>query len=169
MGSCLTSIVVHRSRRVGTAENATSPSPLPLADVGSHNAQIACHLSVISSVVCNTAIKAYIRNRDFFKIPSALETGAEYGMWTLERYRAWMQKRTKWVTTMPADESPDAVIVEGDQGTPLPPLRSSPSSGAEPQQASRGQAGAAPQSGTIEIEPVEGGLEGLIKELEKPE
>jgi twitching motility protein PilT len=98
-----------------------------------------------------------------------LETGAEYGMWTLERYRAWMQKRTKWVTTMPADESPDAVIVEGDQGTPLPPLRSSPSSGAEPQQASRGQAGAAPQSGTIEIEPVEGGLEGLIKELEKPE
>lgn len=41
-------------------------------------------------------IKAFIRNRDFFKIVSVLETGAEHGMWTFQRYRTWMDKRSSW-------------------------------------------------------------------------
>ena len=39
-------------------------------------------------------IKNFIRNRDFFKIISTLETGLADGMWTFARYRAWLEKRT---------------------------------------------------------------------------
>ncbi len=39
-------------------------------------------------------IKNFIRNRDFFKIISSVETGAEHGMWTFQRYRSWLDKRT---------------------------------------------------------------------------
>ncbi len=42
------------------------------------------------------AVKNFIRNRDFFKITSSLETGAEHGMWTLQRYRAWLDSRKNW-------------------------------------------------------------------------
>src|SRR6266852_6396668 len=36
-------------------------------------------------------VKAHIRNRDFFKIISALEIGAEHGMWTFQRYCNWLE------------------------------------------------------------------------------
>jgi twitching motility protein PilT len=42
------------------------------------------------------AVKNFIRNRDFFKITSSLETGAEHGMWTLQRYRGWLDSRKNW-------------------------------------------------------------------------
>src|SRR5512136_2556798 len=42
------------------------------------------------------AVKNFIRNRDFFKIASSLETGADHGMWTLQRYRAWLDSRKNW-------------------------------------------------------------------------
>ena len=41
-------------------------------------------------------IKNFIRNRDFFKIVNSVETGAEYGMWTFQRYRAWLDKRANF-------------------------------------------------------------------------
>src|SRR5437899_2218759 len=47
-------------------------------------------------LVSNHAVKNFIRTRDFFKIPSALETGAEHGMWTFQRYRTWLDSRTNW-------------------------------------------------------------------------
>src|SRR6266850_3747171 len=42
------------------------------------------------------AIKNFIRNRDFFKIASALETGADHGMWSFQRYRSWLESRGNW-------------------------------------------------------------------------
>ena len=42
------------------------------------------------------AVKNFIRTRDFFKITSSLETGAEHGMWTLQRYRTWLDSRKNW-------------------------------------------------------------------------
>src|SRR5258705_7036042 len=42
------------------------------------------------------AVKNFIRNRDFFKIISSLETGAEHGMWSFQRYRSWVENRTNW-------------------------------------------------------------------------
>ncbi len=56
------------------------------------------------------AVKNFIRNRDFFKITSSLETGAEHGMWTLQRYRAWLDSRKNWYipgkTPEPAESEP---------------------------------------------------------------
>jgi twitching motility protein PilT len=47
-------------------------------------------------LMATTAIKNFIRNRDFFKIISSIETGAEYGMWSYPRYRGWLDKRTNF-------------------------------------------------------------------------
>ena len=53
------------------------------------------------------SVKTFIRNRDFFKIPQALETGAEHGMWSFDRYQAWMNKRAQWHKPNTEDEPPD--------------------------------------------------------------
>src|SRR5262249_45649308 len=47
-------------------------------------------------LVPSHSIKAFIRNRDFFKIVSVLETGADHGMWTFDRYRTWLERRGNW-------------------------------------------------------------------------
>ena len=57
------------------------------------------------------AVKNFIRNRDFFKITSSLETGAERGMWTFQRYRAWLDARKNW--HLPG-QSPEAA--DGEEG-----------------------------------------------------
>jgi len=68
------------------------------------------------------AVKNFIRTRDFFKITSSLETGAEHGMWTLSRYRSWLDSRKNWYipgqTSDPADS-------ETSEATP-PPARPVP-------------------------------------------
>jgi twitching motility protein PilT len=58
------------------------------------------------------AVKNFIRNRDFFKISSALETGAEHGMWSFQRYAKWMESRTGWFIPGQNPEPPDADPVE---------------------------------------------------------
>jgi twitching motility protein PilT len=42
------------------------------------------------------AIKNFIRRGDFHQIASAIETGADSGMWSIARYRQWMAGRTDW-------------------------------------------------------------------------
>jgi twitching motility protein PilT len=54
------------------------------------------------------AVKNFIRNRDFFKISSALETGAEHGMWSFQRYAKWMESRTGWFIPSQNPEPPDS-------------------------------------------------------------
>jgi twitching motility protein PilT len=54
------------------------------------------------------AVKNFVRTREFFKIASALETGADHGMWTFQRYRTWLQKRKKWHLPNETAEAPDS-------------------------------------------------------------
>ena len=62
------------------------------------------------------AVKNFIRNRDFFKITSSLETGAEHGMWTSQRYRAWLDSRKNWYVP---GQTPEAADSEpGEAGPP---------------------------------------------------
>src|SRR5947207_3304930 len=69
-------------------------------------------------------VKAHVRNRDFFKIISALETGGEQGMWTFQRYCTWLEKRTNWYIPGQNAEVPDS---ESDEApSDLPPLASAP-------------------------------------------
>jgi len=49
------------------------------------------------------AVKNCIRRGEFQQIASAIETGAENGMWTIARYREWMAKRNDWY--IPATQS----------------------------------------------------------------
>jgi twitching motility protein PilT len=62
------------------------------------------------------AVKNFIRNRDFFKITSSLETGADHGMWTLQRYRAWLDSRKNWYIP---GQTPEAA--EGEAPAPVAP------------------------------------------------
>jgi twitching motility protein PilT len=53
------------------------------------------------------AVKNFIRNRDFFKIISALETGADHGMWSFQRYAKWLEARTNLAVPNYKSEPPD--------------------------------------------------------------
>ena len=56
------------------------------------------------------AVKNFIRTRDFFKIPSSLETGAEHGMWTFQRYRGWLDNRKNWYIPGQAPEPAESEL-----------------------------------------------------------
>lgn len=97
-------------------------------------------------------IKNFIRNRDFFKVPSILETGAEHGMWTFQRYRSWLEKRTNFHIPDKASELPP-----DDSAPPsveLPPLAIAKPSPAEARPV-KAPVSKSAGSGRIEIEPVE--------------
>lgn len=54
-------------------------------------------------LVATHAIKSFVRQGDFFKIASALETGAEHGMWSFPRYQTWMERKKHWHRTSAAE------------------------------------------------------------------
>jgi twitching motility protein PilT len=116
-------------------------------------------------LIATHAIKNFIRNRDFFKIVSALETGADHGMWTFPRYRGWLETRKTWHiptgSEIPDTEPEETVPAAND----LPPMPAAPKTAKKPEPE---PSKAAPQkgSGRIEIEPIEGGFEKILKKLE---
>jgi twitching motility protein PilT len=60
------------------------------------------------------AVRNFIRNRDFFKLATALETGADQGMWTYQRYQNWLEKRTNWAFPTQESEPPDTEPAEAE-------------------------------------------------------
>jgi twitching motility protein PilT len=111
-------------------------------------------------LVANHAVKNFIRTREFFKIASALETGADHGMWTFQRYRTWLQNRKKWHLPNEPAEAPDSEPT--GEATPLPSLPAVIKTGTT----------VAPQKPTlgtgerIEIEPEEGDWGKILKKNE---
>ena len=108
-------------------------------------------------------VKNFIRNRDFFKLPQALETGSDHGMWSFERYKSWMSKRANWHVPSAQDEAPDREeLAVGEEALPATAI---------PARAAIMSPRPAPATnlkrpdGPIEIEPVEGGMDELIKRL----
>ncbi len=113
------------------------------------------------------ATKTHIRSGDFSRIASALETGAEHGSWTWQRYQTWIESRKQWFipdATEKADTEPPA-----EDAAPLPPL-SVPVRAGRPGEKQRAVSPSDPAPShpgrAIEIEPIEGGLSELIKKLE---
>ncbi len=76
------------------------------------------------------AVKNFIRNREFFKIPSLLETGADHGMWTFQRYRTWMDRRANWWLPGQGQEGPDSDVSETAAGPVELPALTTPSKAA---------------------------------------
>src|SRR5437899_1220586 len=60
----------------------------------------------------SNAVKNFIRNREFFRIISAMETGGEHGMWTYPRYRNWLDSRKTWHRLDEESEPPDSEPAE---------------------------------------------------------
>jgi twitching motility protein PilT len=105
------------------------------------------------------AVKNFIRTREFFKIASALETGAEHGMWSVHRYQTWLDKRRNWHVPGQAPEPPDT-----DPGEIAAPAAGLPPPLARPER----RTALPPDSdasvpGRIEIEPGESEFGKILK------
>lgn len=113
-------------------------------------------------LLSNHPIKAFIRNRDFFKIVSALETGAEHGMWTFDRYRTWLERRTQWF--IPGHESEAAEDEPVEPARPAAPLpAASPAKPARAETLPPAEPGTKTKPGRIEIEPEESPFGKILK------
>ena len=123
-------------------------------------------------LVSTMAVKNFIRIGDFYKLISQMETGAEHGMWSFARYQTWLENKKAWHFVDP-HEKPDSDVTD---------LSAAPGPIAAPSPGQITRAGSTPASRTpppvpsgtpvrhdkpIEIEPVEGGLEEVIRKLEK--
>jgi twitching motility protein PilT len=109
------------------------------------------------------AVKNFIRMREYFKIATALETGADHDMWTFQRYAKWLDSRTQWFIPDQNPEPPDSETADTVAGPVLPP----PLPAARPARPAAGHkpADAATAGGRLEIEAVEGGLEDILKKF----
>jgi twitching motility protein PilT len=111
-------------------------------------------------------VKAFIRNREFFKMSQVMETGGDAGMWTFARYQNWLSKRTSWHLPNANDEAPDSEPPEAA----AKPIEVEPTPTARKTASEVVPAAATVSSGIkptrpIDIEPVEGGLGELLKKL----
>ncbi len=116
-------------------------------------------------LIANHAVRNFIRNRDYFKIISSLETGADHGMWTFARYRSWLENRTNWQVPGQNAEPAEA---ESSEPPPAPALTLPAFGPAKPAKPEKKAAPAAPlpaakPSGRIEIEPVETEFGKILK------
>ena len=97
-------------------------------------------------LTATTPVKTFIRNRDFFKIQNALETGAEHGMWTFTRYR------TEHPSEEPISKPPPTNPPPREETTLTSRAPSIPVASLAPPQKPAARP-AAPSTGRIEIEP----------------
>lgn len=114
-------------------------------------------------LVATHAVKNFIRTREFFKIATALETGADHDMWTFQRYAKWLDNRAQWFIPGQSPEPPDSEPAEPPAHLAPPPGHPGPK---PPRLAAVSPPPAAPApGGRLEIEAVEGGLEHILKNL----
>ncbi len=114
-------------------------------------------------LTASPAVRANIRDGQLFKLEGIMETGAADGMWTLARYRRWLDTKRPW--RRPADARAAATGApqspEAEAPLRLPPLQAARPAGA-PTQASSEPAG----GGVIEIGDDATALEDVIAQLE---
>jgi twitching motility protein PilT len=125
-----------------------------------YRAELKIRVPECEIMISTMAVKNFIRTGDFFKIISAMETGADHGMWTFARYQTWLGTKKNWYVPG-ADDKPDSEPVQ-----PAARTEATPPPGAQ----LKAKPAAAPSADKhrIEIEPTEGGLGELIKKFETP-
>jgi len=107
------------------------------------------------------AVKSFIRNRDFFKIVNAVETGADSGMWTFQRYTKWLEGRSNFFVPGQSAEPPDSEPTEAASAAPLPPIATAPK--VEKKVKVPSSTAVANEGQRIEIEPEEGAFGKILK------
>jgi twitching motility protein PilT len=127
-------------------------------------------------LVATTQARAMVRQGQFFKLSTALETGGHEGCWTFARYREWMERRTDWSAwpAAPAEGSEDlAAEVPLAAAPPRPPAPRPAAAPREPRRpATRAARPARPaeaprEDGVLSIDDADENLEGLLSELER--
>jgi len=112
-------------------------------------------------LMATNAVKNFIRTREFFKIITAIETGADHGMWTFQRYAKWLESRTNFhipgQTPEPAEERPD------EETLAPPPLQPRPASKAAAPSVKPPAAAGGKEVHRIEIEPDESSFGKILK------
>lgn len=68
-------------------------------------------------LMATNAVKNFIRTRDFFKIITAIETGADHDMWTYQRYARWLDGRKNFYIP---GQSPEAADDKTPDDLPAP-------------------------------------------------
>jgi twitching motility protein PilT len=107
------------------------------------------------------AVRNFVRTREFFKIASALETGADHGMWTFQRYAKWLETRGNFFVSGPNAEPPDSESAETIPAVSPPPLAAVPKT--EKKTKAVSPTPAADPNQRIEIEVEEGDFEKILK------
>jgi twitching motility protein PilT len=114
-------------------------------------------------LIATHAVKNFVRNRDFFKIISAIEAGGEHGMWSFQRYRAWLDARTNWHVPGQNADSPESEPVDSAPPTPAPIAEAPRPGKPEIKLSLPTRLGEDKKSSRIEIEPVEGDFGKILK------
>jgi twitching motility protein PilT len=113
-------------------------------------------------LLASQPVKAMIRQGQFFKLQTALETGAAEGCWTYPRYREWLERRTDAWGTMAAPAGPEPGAAPEPAPLPPAPARRSPRTRAA-------GPGEVPASGdaVLEIPSADEDLDDILSQLER--
>jgi twitching motility protein PilT len=110
------------------------------------------------------AVKNFIRSREFFKIATAIETGADHGMWTFQRYAKWLDGQKNFFVPGQNAEPPDSESGEmASAATALPPFVAA-TVAKKTAPTDPGRAPGAGEVRRIEIEPDETGFGKILKQ-----
>ncbi len=77
-------------------------------------------------LMATQAVRAIVRQGQFSKLQTAMETGGSEGSFTFSRYREWLEKRTHWFVPSPNEVSAAAPLdaeVPSEDLVPLAPAR----------------------------------------------
>ena len=113
-------------------------------------------------LMATNAVKNFIRTREFFKVITAIETGADHGMWTYQRYNKWLDGRTNFHIPGKSAESPeDKMADDSPAPSPLPAAMPRMTSTLRTERTVSAPPASSPSSGRsdvhrIEIDPDEG-------------
>ncbi|MGH7941752.1 MAG: type IV pilus twitching motility protein PilT [Limisphaerales bacterium] len=124
-------------------------------------------------LMATNAVKNFIRTRDFFKIATSIETGADHGMWTFQRYARWLDGRTNFYIQGQTPESPEDKMPDDLPAASPQPMSAPASRQTEPPKLDRqapskpGARSATPATGgdvhRIEIDPDESGFGKILR------
>ena len=115
---------------------------------------------VLEILTASSAVKGSIRAGNFSQLVSCLQTGAEDGMFSFDRYRTWVDQKKDWVK--PAQATPHSVEPSAQEAEALQSKRVAP--------VKRGSTGlierpSTPTSNRIEINLQDDDLELLARQI----
>lgn len=139
-----------------------------------HRPELGIRVPECEVLMASTPVKSLVRQGFFFKLPSAIETGAADGSWTFTRYAEWLGRKTDWhlpstPDELPAEPPPPHVpqlrAASPARSEPLP--RPPPST---PRRVTRESAPARPppaEDGVFVIQEEDDDLSDILRELER--